>query len=139
MAIHTNFSSLARALRNRAREVQAGTEAVVRQAALTTVSVAAIATPVDTGLARGNWRTQLGSPNEEELQNIRSISAVTSEANAQVRQWRLGSGDIFITNNVSYITFLDEGSSLQAPNGMTEQAIAAGIRVLQSVRLFRRP
>ena len=138
MALHVNFTSLARALQNRAIEVSDGVERTVRRAALTTVSVASIATPVDTGLARGNWRTKTGSPEEEEINSPRSVAAVVAEANAEIRQYQLGS-NIFITNNVEYIGFLDEGSSLQAPNGMSEQAIAAGLRVLQRIRVFRRP
>ena len=139
MALHFNFTSLARALQNRAREIDQGVESTVRRAALTTVSVAAIATPVDTGLARGNWRTRIGSPEEEVINTPRSVAQVVGEATAEVRQWTLTSPDIFVTNNVEYIGFLDEGSSLQAPNGMTEQAIAAGLRVLQQIRVFRRP
>lgn len=139
MALHFNFTSLARALQNRAREIDQGVENTVRRAALTTVSVAAIATPVDTGLARGNWRTRIGTPNEEQLSSPRSVSSVVAEGTGEIRQWRIDSPDIFITNNIEYIGFLDEGSSLQAPNGMTEQAIAAGLRVLQQIRVFRRP
>ena len=137
MAIHTNFSSLSRAMANRADEFEEGVERLVRKAAIVTATTAAIATPVDTGLARGNWRTKTGTLEDGILDSSRGVGAVAIEAQEATRNYRLGQ-DIWISNNIGYIVPLDEGSSLQAPNGMTDQAVAAGVKILQSIKIFRR-
>lgn len=78
----------------------------------------AFRTPVDTGRARGNWQVTIGSPAQQALATwdktgdevvTRGVAAISLLPPGQV---------VWITNNVEYIEFLEEGSSKQAPNGM---------------------
>jgi hypothetical protein len=74
--------------------------------------------PVDTGRSQNNWNVGINNVD----------SSVTSEGNkdksaviraAQNILRRIKGGDvIWITNNVDYIEYLEDGSSDKAPNGM---------------------
>jgi hypothetical protein len=54
----------------------------------------------------------------------------------KIAEYKLGRGGIFITNNVAYIVALDAGSSAQAPQGMTADAIRAAQKQLGAARLL---
>lgn len=84
-------------------------------------------TPVDTGRARGNWQTSIGSPINSEIDRkepkendsavedgtadtiLAGLSAITDLPPYSI---------VWISNNVNYIEFLEGGSSKQAPAGM---------------------
>jgi hypothetical protein len=92
-------------------------------------------TPVDTGRARGNWNVSLNQPDNTtgNKERIRSMN-FKSLPEAQ------GDESYFITNNLPYITKLEDGGypnppkkptgktvngySRQAPNGMVAVTIA---------------
>lgn len=105
-------------------------------------------TPVKTGRARINWRVSLGkykttvfeapdTPNRNTNKEIASTKALIDASNA-LKVWKVGKGNIYIINPVSYIAELDAGSSQQARAGMTKFAIAAARDILRSGRLLRR-
>ncbi len=95
-------------------------------------------TPVDTGRARGNWNTAIGQVDNtvREVQSAggsEAIAAPGSEGEAgrdaidrglaklaELRPFQT----VWISNNVSYIEFLDKGSSQQAPEGILAGALA---------------
>jgi len=68
-------------------------------------------TPVDTGRARGNWQTTVGSPAGGEL-GIRSESAAIAELEQNCGKV----GEVtYMANNLPYIKRLEEGWSTQSP------------------------
>jgi hypothetical protein len=74
-------------------------------------------TPVDTGRARGNWQTTVGAPKDGEIEK-RTMASARAEVAANLGQL----GDtVYMTNNLPYIEFLEEGSSKQAPIGMVRR------------------
>lgn len=95
----------------------------VRKVGLTAYSTLVTATPVDTGRARNAWQMSTGSPSSEVpaegLDHYPPPDAVPSAA----RKARVGD-QVFIVNNVEYVGFLDDGSSGQAPGGMTSVMVA---------------
>lgn len=111
------------------------TERLITKITLDVTANLVEATPVDTGWARANWVAQIGRPFVEDL------SAVTPDgqaaASAGQRQaaslgnvassYRLQRGAVFVSNNVPYIMFLNEGSSQQAPSGFVQRAIAKAV------------
>ena len=112
----------------------------VRKAALAADQVAVIATPVDTGRARANWRVGIGTnpAGFDEDATDKSGSATIAQGQSTISTWKSGQGSIFISNNVPYIIPLDEGSSAQAPNGMSAAAIQAARKFLvNGPSLFR--
>jgi hypothetical protein len=128
------FDDFGARMSKRAEKITRGIERRVRGAALVIDQVLVMSTPVDTGRARANWITSLGAPEFREVENPGSGQAhatALAQGKTVVARWRVGGGPIFISNSVPYITFLDDGSSAQAPEGMTAQAIAAGAAYLR--------
>lgn len=123
----------------RARGIGENTQIAVRKAAVAADSALVLSTPVDTGRARGNWRTSIGSPNEVELavQGTQAAQDALDEGVRVAGDWRLGMGSIFITNNVPYIMRLDKGWSEQAPRGMSAHGIRAARKQLANAKLLR--
>ncbi len=74
-------------------------------------------TPVDTGRARGNWQTSVGSPAEGEVSTVDTTGFATIAAGEQ-RLTSLGPFQVtYVTNNVPYIQRLEDGHSPQSPPG----------------------
>jgi len=121
-----------------ARSLDANIEKTVVKAAVVVDQVAVQTTPVDTGRARGNWRVQIGAPNvdadEDDFDPDGSVTA--AEGAAVASTWKIGDAPIYISNNVRYITFLDQGSSAQAPNGISALAVQAGLDVFRRARVL---
>lgn len=129
----------------RADKIGRNVSTVVRKVALAVDQAVVLATPVDTGRARSNWRVSLGSPPTGVIEpyapgaklgigeNANAAAAI-AQAAGQVAQRREGQ-DIWISNNVPYIGLLNEGSSRQAPASFVEQAVAAGVSVVAGARV----
>lgn len=91
-------------------------------------------TPVDTGWARANWVPAIGVPFVRSLSDVTPSSSDVSGANSaqqagqgQLLRYKLPNGKIFVTNNVPYITKLNDGSSPQAPSGFVQRAITKAV------------
>lgn len=101
-------------------------------------------TPVDTGLARSNWRATIAAPASGVIPayspgNHLGIgeSANASAAKAQQKQTieRFDAAkhtSIYITNNVHYIGSLNDGSSPQSPGDMVAMGISTGRAIIQA-------
>lgn len=85
-------------------------------------------TPVDTGLARGNWQTTTGSPASGSLERTDPSGAqAIAEAIANMGT---AQDTTYLTNNLPYIEALEYGHSQQAPNGMVRKNIARFKRIV---------
>ncbi len=94
-----------------------------RASALEVFKLIIMATPVDTGRARGNWQASLNAPIETATSTEdKGGGAALSAALASLG----GLTDVvYFTNNLPYIEKLEyEGHSRQAPNGMFRLSIA---------------
>lgn len=81
-------------------------------------------TPVDTGRARANWN--VGINDVARFSHMAPFDVSETLRNAERVLRKLAIGDvIYISNNVDYIEFLEEGSSDQAPNGMVATTLRA--------------
>lgn len=124
-------------IERRGKFLVANAVSAVRRAALAADTAAVLNTPVDTGRARSNWIVTSGAPsNRSNLvfgaskNRDANRAAATAQALAQGAK-EIGAyarGSIFLTNNVTYIGLLDQGSSKQAPSGMVGFALAAARR-----------
>lgn len=99
-------------------------ELVTRKVALDAYSRVTRKTPVDTGRARANWNVGTGRPD---------LSTTKVGESSPPPSLKKGDGEaaIYITNNLDYISDLEDGSSKQSPNGMvsiTMLELEAGIR-----------
>lgn len=124
---NTSFSLVAfgRAMNAIANQVEENAAVAVRRAALRADQVVVQTTPVDTGRARGNYFVSFGAPSTEVDNESFGAANSLQRAEAELPGWNIGDGSIFITNSLPYIVPLDEGSSAQAPNGMSDLAIQA--------------
>ena len=72
-------------------------------------------TPVDTGRLRGNWMTNIGSPN---------LETTTKKSNSAISRAKKALSPskfedvIYFTNNLPYAGAIEMGHSKQAPQGM---------------------
>lgn len=73
-------------------------------------------TPVDEGVARGNWNTDLNKTDMSTNESAKANDGITSGTN-KIKQFKLGQ-TIYFTNALPYIIPLEFGHSDKAPNGM---------------------
>ena len=93
-------------------------------------------TPVDTGLARGNWQASKGTipsgsvmrfDNAEKAVNSlgTGVSSAKTDLIAKASAYNpLTEGSFFISNSLVYIQRLEYGYSKQAPSGMLRLTVA---------------
>jgi len=114
-------------------------------------------TPVDTGYARANWYTTLGSPAASTIMQYKrypsrwrkfrgrfskggsftervNTRGVTEQARAAMVR-RNDDQTVYITNNVPYTAALNQGHSPQAPAGFVRVGVAVGTS--KAVKAFR--
>ena len=90
-------------------------------------------TPIDTGWARANWVPSIGSPRRKTAgtraaaENGKIDHAPQAAGSAAVAGYKLGPA-VFVSNNVPYISDLNDGSSRQAPAAFVQSAILRAIR-----------
>lgn len=82
-------------------------------------------TPVDTGRARANWQVSLGRGSSGEVDAEDKAGSSTIAAGNSVIAQQRGLTAITLENNLPYIGKLEDGSSAQAPEGMTALTLAA--------------
>lgn len=130
MASLRAFPSRMRAL---AKRVEDNTNLLVRRTALVAQRELVLETPVDTGRARSNWFVEIGEPYYDELEpyapgenlgtgEAANARAALAQGQAAVKHRRPGQ-DIYISNNVRYLQYLNNGSSAQAPEGFIQDAV----------------
>jgi hypothetical protein len=82
-------------------------------------------TPVDTGLARGNWQVTEDIPATSPIQHTdKSGYETLSSGKAKINLSKPIKKVLWISNNVPYIVRLEDGWSKQAPLGMLELTLA---------------
>lgn len=112
---------------------------ILRRTALAADQAVVIGTPVDTGRARSNWLTNIGSAREDTVETLGPSALAASIAAAASVIGRAKQGDaIHITNNLPYIQPLNEGHSQQASAGYIQRAIQAAANAVQQLSILGR-
>lgn len=132
------LKQFARRIRQRGRDVETGADAVVRATAIAINQAVVSATPVDTGRARANWIVGLGAPVRQDTEATDPGGGDTISSNNNKIGQRRGDSDVYLSNNLDYINDLNQGTSAQAPAGFVEQAVMAGVRAVERIKLLRR-
>lgn len=93
-------------------------------------------TPVDTGWARANWLVNVGTPFLSPIGEYtgRKTTVAPNTGLASIATYKLGP-KVFISNNVPYITFLNDGTSKQAPKGFVQAAIKRAVTSARTVKV----
>lgn len=84
-------------------------------------------TPVRTGLAVANWNLSMGAPDTTKRRVAPSRRPPLERAKRVLGSVRRGIGEktqVFITNVISYVKFLEYGTSKMAPRGMVRITLA---------------
>lgn len=98
-------------------------DAEVRKICLDLLTGIVLKTPVDTGRARGNWFTSIGSPTAKVTVSTDPSGSSTISSGLSAISKATGNV-LWITNNLPYIYRLEfEGWSKQAPAGMVRVTI----------------
>lgn len=101
----------------------------IKEVAFAIMEELIVANPVDTGWSRANWIVSIGSPRDQPYGTRESVSDFAqAHSQGQLLVYDTKQGNIFINNNVPYITELNQGKSKQAPAGFVEQCIDRGIQ-----------
>lgn len=120
-----NIGDIDAAISKITKELDSSILEATTKLALTIYQVLTYATPVDTGRARTNWIFSIGKPSSEvitaNLDKTGIIGLTKAQATMQ-SNYKTGY-TIHISNNLPYISRLNEGSSKQAPAGFVEKAI----------------
>lgn len=80
-----------------------------------------VATPVDTGQARGNWRVNVGSVDTSTTETTdRSGQGTISKGIATIQAGGGLGKIVFLSNSLQYISRLNDGWSMQAPRNFVQ-------------------
>lgn len=110
-------------------ELEEFTEGIIKEITVNATAELIEETPVKTSWARSNWVPNIGNPKEEVVGTPENPNAFEQESGvANVLAYYKLPATVFISNNVPYITRLNEGSSTQAPAGFVQSAIAKAVR-----------
>lgn len=118
-----------------AEGVKHNTLNAVKRAAIAADQAVVLQTPVDTGRARANWVVNVGSAATGEVDST-DANAALEQGRSAIGDYKLEQGGIFISNSLPYIGLLENGSSAQAPKGMTAAALLAARKQLRSIKLL---
>lgn len=133
-----DFGQFSKLMRQRARNLPREVHRVVQDVAKAYLVAVADATPVDTGAAVSNWQLGINlspdsvlppyTPGRYSSTALENLNA-TIQAGTSIADSSKPGDAIHIVNNIHYITELNNGSSNQAPSGMTAIAELAALRV----------
>lgn len=124
-------------MRSATKRIEDAHNKITRAATLDFFSGTIKDTPVDTGRARGNWQTAVGSAPQAVIERddkggTAAIAEVESKTPAGAGQ------ETFMANNLPYIEDLENGSSQQAPSGMVRRNLARVQRIVNiAIAKFR--
>jgi len=147
MATDTTMRGFSRRIARVAAGIDAETTTLMRKTVLTVTSAVVLRTPVDTGRARSNWQTQIGSApagpvgaytvGSKGSTEAAAVAQVMAQAQGEMARLTQRDTEVFLVNNLPYINRLDKGHSSQAASGFVKEAIAAGVRAINNARLVR--
>lgn len=139
-----DFAAFSKLMKQRAANLPAQVHRVVQDTASVYLITVADLTPVDTGAAISNWQIGINNSPSSVLRphvpgNFRSTALENLNATIRIGTAIIASskpGDtIRIVNNLHYIVDLDQGSSRQAPSGMTSGAELVAMRIPNSAKV----
>jgi len=137
----SDLKTFSRRIRTRAAKVSKNTDGLVKKVILAVDQAVVLATPVDTGRARANWRPSIGTMITETTPEPSSPGAGLRSALAAgedvANRYRGGnrSPTVHITNSLVYIKYLNDGSSKQAPRNFVNTAILLAVSAIRQARI----
>lgn len=118
--------SFALDISNWAGKTMARQDTILQKVSLDITKGVTMTNPVDTGRSRASWRVGINNVDLSTMAKLKSgehispmdaYNMVIEKARAIIEDIRAGD-IIFVSNNVEYVPYLEDGHSQQAPNGM---------------------
>lgn len=131
----SSLTVFAREINNLANTIQKNDLALVKEVTEEVVSFVATATPIDTGQASGNWKTSIGVPDLSVTLGAASPGISIQAAKGALLGLRAGQ-PVHITNNLPYITLLNQGTSKQAPSAFVEMSVMIAMNYIGRYNLL---
>lgn len=126
-AVSGNAADFSESLMAMGDYVEGSIEKVVRKACIDLYRAIVERTPVDTGRAKANWMISTAEPDytvdDKDGYSFNEVVSVIDEHVSEF-DFDIHDGTVFITNNLEYISELENGSSDQAPYGMVSLSLA---------------
>jgi Bacteriophage HK97-gp10, putative tail-component len=143
-----NLGTFARRMENLMVRVEGNVEVAVRDCAAAVAKSVIEATPADTGKAKSNWIAQLDAPSTGQREaHVLGATGSTADTNNQaainqaidvISRYKAGQNrSINITNNLPYISALNEGHSKQAPTDFVRIAVLSGLATIRNVKVLK--
>lgn len=121
---------------------------IAKSIALAIIQDLAVSTPVDTGTALSNWQVSfdgsvgiipayspsLRGKGDPSVTRVDNAADMINAAVAIIESKQSGM-TIYITNNVPYIQYLNEGSSQQSPGGFVDRANIIAKQILDNAKI----
>lgn len=145
MAQSTNVKQFLARMRALGKTVESNSDQVVKRASLAVMNVVTD-TPVDTGLAKSNWVTTLNSPYTGTRKpyfpgKSGSTAKLNTDAAMAQATYTLSfytyPSQVWVSNNLPYISRLNNGYSNQAPAGFVQTALISAESVVRSSFLLK--
>ena len=95
-----------------------------RKLAMEVLRGVVLGTPIKTGRARGNWQVTVNHTTDAVVDRTDKEGSATITAGLAELTRVPPFSTVYITNNVEYVGYLEQGSSQQAPNGMLAMTLA---------------
>lgn len=130
------FEVFAARMRKHGENIEENVDRLVKKVAITALQNVVVSTPVDTGRARSGWGAGIGSSSPGHGFDQAGQGTVT-RGRGVIGTRRAGQ-DIFISNNVPYITRLNEGSSAQAPAMFVQSAINQAVSIINREQVVKK-
>lgn len=136
-----NLNQFARRMTVRARNVSKNTDGLVSKVILAADQAVVLATPVDSGRARANWRPSIGAMDTTVLPEPSSpgvgLRQALQDGENIARSYRGGNNSptVHLTNSLPYIQPLNDGSSKQAPVNFVGTAILLALSAIRGARI----
>lgn len=108
-------------------------EGFIKKLSIVTTDTLSERTPKETTWAASNWIPGIGSFSDAPIGTKTTVGiAVDAQKDGKalvVKSYKLPQL-VYITNNVDYITKLNDGTSAQAPSGFVQNSIAKAIKAV---------
>ncbi len=138
------FSALPRRMNKLGGTITKGVSKLAQDVAKGIGATVVDTTPVDTGLARSNWRATISAPASGTIPPYApgvklgigegaNASAAKAQQKQVIERFNVAKHtSIFITNNIPYIGALNAGSSPQSAGSMVALGLQTGRAILQA-------
>lgn len=126
-----SLSQFARRIRRRGQQVERGVNRIKIETAIALDQGVVVESPVITGRLRGGWQAGIGSPVTRDNGRIDPGGGSTINANNAVIETADPGDAIYISNNVEYVNYVNDGTPRQRAQMFVQSGVKAAVDFLR--------